>query len=177
MGFADTAVHVWIGELLAGSLKQVDDGPSELQVNNQSLQRIRLYGLIVSADVLVVDDGTGSVVVRSFDNQFKIPLGSPVLVIGRPREFQGGRYVLGEIVKQIDMTWLELAKRQKPEVKKQESPNMKAVELVRKYDSGDGADYNQVVTELGKSGEEVIVHLLAVGELFETRPGKLKVLE
>lgn len=177
MGFSDTAVHVWIGELLEGQLREQENGPSELQVNSQSLQRIRLYGLVVSADVLVVDDGTGSVVIRSFDNHFKIPLGSPVLVIGRPREFQGGRYVLGEIVKQIDMKWVELARRQKPATQKQESPNAKAVELVRKYDAGEGADYNQIVKELGMSGEEVIVHLLAVGELFETRPGKLKVLE
>lgn len=177
MGSADTAVHVWIGELLDGQLRQQDDGPSELQWNNQSLHKIRVYGLVVSSDVLVVDDGTGSVVVRSFDNQFKIPVGSPVLVIGRPREFQGGRYILGEIVKKIDLKWLDLAKRQKPIVRKEESPNKRAIELVRKYDSGEGADYNQIVTELGASGEEVIVHLIAVGELFETRPGKLKVLE
>jgi len=179
MGFADTAVQVWIGELLSASMRQADDGPSELQIDGLHVQRVRLYGLVVSSDVLVVDDGTGSVVVRSFDNQFKIPLGSPVLVIGRPREFQGGRYVLGEIVKPIDMKWLEIAKRRRPmaEQKTAESPNARAVALVRKYDSGEGADYNQIVSELGSSGEEVIVHLLAVGELFETRPGRLKVLE
>ncbi|RJQ20788.1 hypothetical protein C4580_03770 [Candidatus Woesearchaeota archaeon] len=177
MGFSDTAIQLSIGELIQFPIRQSDDGASELMTTNGSVQRVRLYGLVVSSDVLVVDDGTGSVAVRSFDSSFKIPLGSPVLVIGRPREYQGDRYVLGEIVKQIDLKWLEFARKVRPVPQKEESPNARAVSLVRKLDAGEGADYNQVLSELGPSGEEVIVHLLAVGELFETRPGRLKVLE
>ncbi|HLC33156.1 MAG TPA: hypothetical protein VJJ82_04985 [Candidatus Nanoarchaeia archaeon] len=172
----DIAAHAWISELSQGKIVHGTDGPSALVVNGKSFDRIRIYGIAVATDDLVVDDGTGSMLVRSFDDQWKVAIGDSVLVIGRPRVYEGAIYLLGEIVKKIDAKWIELRKKiaSAPESQNQSS---RVLEIVRKHDGGEGADYDAVVGELGSKGEELIVHLLATGELFETKPGKLKVLE
>jgi RPA family protein len=53
------------------------------------------------------------------------------------------------------------------------------VELIKKLDSGDGADMTEVVAECKLSEEEAkifIIDLLKQGEIYEPRKGKLKVL-
>ena len=172
----DTAVHAWVSELAQGKVVQKDDAPSTLVVNGKSLARVRIYGIAVANDDLVVDDGTGSVLVRSFEKSWKVAVGEPILVIGRPIVYEGELYILGELVKKIEPIWLEVRKKTES-VPSAENPSSRVLEIVRKRDTGEGADYEGVVGELGDKGEELIVHLLATGELFETKPGKLKVLE
>lgn len=165
------AIHAWISELSSGSIIQNEDEPTAILLQNGTqLERARIYGTVVSTAELVVDDGTGSMLVRAFDNNIQIPIGMPVLVIGKPRVYNNELYILGEIVKKVDEKWLEVRKKQFP-IKKTSSP----IDIIRELDKGEGADYNQVAERLGD--EKIIVHLLATGELFETRPGKLKVLE
>ena len=177
-----TALPVFIAQLDSSQYVQSADEPSGITLPDGKVAgRVRIYGLCVSTNELVVDDGTGSIVVRSFDKPFTCELGSPILVIGRPRTYNNELYILGEIVKTIDPKWIELHKKLNPfspiEKKAASKPSSNAIDLVRKHDTGEGADYTAVVNELGPSGEEMIVHLLAIGELFETKPGKLKVLE
>lgn len=176
MEWRDTAVHVWISELCGGKMVQVQDRPSALVVNDQSLGRVRLHGIVVGTEELVVDDGTGSMLVRSFEQQWSVRVGDPVVVIGRPRLYDGELYILGEIVKKVDLLWLEVRKKV-TRAPVSGDVGTRVVDIVRRQDTGDGADYDAVVSELGDKGEELIVHLLATGALFETKPGKLKVLE
>ncbi|RMD57943.1 hypothetical protein D6825_02460 [Candidatus Woesearchaeota archaeon] len=173
MGVRDTAEHVWVDQLKGASFVEREDAPSALLLSDgRTVSRIRIYGIVVSPE-LVVDDGTGSVLIRNFDDSLALDVGDPVLVIGRPRMYEGSLYILGEIAKPIDSRWLSVAQKLWPRKKAPEDP----LSVVRALDSGDGADYDAVVERLGEGGEKQIVHLLAVGELFETRPGKLKVLE
>lgn len=173
MGVRDTAEHVWIDDLSGSSFVESPDAPSSLALSDgRKLRRLRLYGLVVATGELVVDDGTGSLFIRSFDSFDGLAVGTPVLVIGRPRMFEGKVYVLGELVKPVDAKWLNFARNRWPR-----SIRVDPVSVVRDLDSGDGADYDAVVARLGSNGENQVVHLLAVGELFETKPGKLKVLE
>lgn len=51
------------------------------------------------------------------------------------------------------------------------------ISSIRNLDKGDGADYTEVVSSSGKKAEEMISNLLKNGDIFELRPGKLKVLE
>ncbi|MEM3154674.1 MAG: hypothetical protein QW165_03875 [Candidatus Woesearchaeota archaeon] len=165
------AVAVWIAELLNGSFQQSDNLPTQVILQDgTALERLRIYGIVVSTNELVVDDGTGSILVRSFDTPTAASIGDPILVIGRPRVYNNQQYLLGEIIKKIDPAWLELRKRTSKPVQHD------ILSIVRSLDTGDGADYNAVLARIGNN-EEKIVHLLAIGELFETRPGKLKVLE
>ena len=58
--------------------------------------------------------------------------------------------------------------------------------LIKKLDKGDGADLNEIIEmsnkELNKESnkentEKIINSMIKVGELFEIRPGKIKILE
>jgi len=167
----DYAQHIWISELLSGSFIQVADAPSKLQTREGHIvSRMRVYGIVVSTDELIVDDGTGSILVRSFEPVSTPTIGETVLIIGRPRLYENNPYLLGEIVKRCDPKWIDIAKKTNPLAKN-------TLELIRELDNGEGADYEHVLNRLGSNGEEVITQLLANGELFETRPGKLKLLE
>ena len=181
----DGSPHTWIAQLTSGKFVESENSSGILILeSDQPIRRCRLFGIVVSTGDLVIDDGTGSILIRSFEKTFPFEVGTIVLAIGRPRVYNGQCYLLGEIVKPIDPKWAEIARRQHPynspppqNQQTPSSPETSAVDIVRTLDSGDGADYQEVLTKLGTKGEELIVHLLAMGELFETRPGRLKVLE
>ncbi len=172
MGVRDIAVHTWISELSGASFIEEEDAPSSLVLRDgRRISRVRLYGLVVSRE-LVVDDGTGSIHLECFEGKRFFEIGCPVIVIGRPRMFNQELYILVEVIREIDVSWVSFAKKRWPLPE-----DVDPLSVVRELDSGDGADYDLVVSRLGKKGEDMVIHLLAVGELFETRPGKLKVLE
>lgn len=133
-------------------------------------------------------------------------VGDVINVIGRPREYGGERYLMAEIVKRIDdYAWvdarlLELrlaairtpkreprptapSAAQAPEAEEFDDAGagdiyQKVCELVRKHDAGEGAPTGVVATEAGSpDAERAIRQLLEEGEVFEVRPGRLKVLE
>lgn len=59
-----------------------------------------------------------------------------------------------------------------------ESPSQRVFNLIKMLDDGGGADYDMVISKSGISGcENIIMTLMEAGEIFELRPGKLKVLE
>ena len=163
----DTAKHVWISELLSGSLLLRENSPSEILLKDGSaIIRARMYGIVVSTNELVVDDSTGSILVRTFENSFNANIGDTVLVIGRPRMHNDQCYILGEIVKKIDPKWLE--------IREKTHPRQDPISIIRTLDKGEGADYQKVASQIG---EDKVIHLLSTGEIFETRPGKLRILE
>ena len=54
----------------------------------------------------------------------------------------------------------------------------KVLQAIRKKDTGDGVDFEALLEEIGISdGDELLKRLLEQGEIFEIRPGKVKVLE
>ncbi len=167
-----TAVPVWIKEIISARYTQQEDSPSAIILpDGRTLQRVRVYGIIVSTNELVIDDGTGSMLVRSFETIHDAQVGAPAIVIGRPRIYDGQPYILGEIVKTIHAGWLQLRKQQTPN----QTPN--PLEVIRTLDTGEGADYDEAAKRIGAKGEDMILHLLSTGEIFETKPGKLKLLE
>ena len=179
-----TAKVVWIEDLHSGTFVHRDDAPNGLVLpDGREVARANLIGTVVNIDEgIVIDDGTGSVLIRSFDGEFSMSIGTFVRVIGRVREFMGEKYILGETVKTADPKWFELKRKTVPHTKTvTESPvvdtNNSALDIVRSLDSGEGAAYEQVIEKLGEKGDDMVVKLLAMGELFETRPGWLKVLE
>ncbi|MCX6709834.1 MAG: hypothetical protein NTV63_02660 [Candidatus Woesearchaeota archaeon] len=129
-----------------------------------------------------------------------------VLVIGKPREYGSERYILPEIVRKIENAdWIEernlemelIAKKggvsyenpvqkkgeeivaeeiiEKAEEKKGNSEMV--YELIKKMDSGNGADYDEVIKKADISeADRIIENLLKNGEIFEIKAGKLKIL-
>jgi len=176
--------------------------------DGKQISRVNLIGTVVSIPVgqdmnyqsIVLDDGTGRISIRSFDQNKifeNIKIGDVVLLIGRPREYGKEVYLLPEILKKIqDKGWikvraLELQNKKEPYIKDkeevfeeakedviediQESTADKIIRIIKEKDIGDGVDFEEVLNQI--NDEKIINDLLKKGELFEIRPGILKVLE
>jgi RPA family protein len=161
----------------------------------------------INYNSIVVEDGTGKISLRAFKEDAKklkdAKIGDVVLVIGRPREYGSERYILLEIIKIInDRKWidvrrLEIEKSRQNNLEKEEAKSIedaeeevvgeeivekkeeaihdKIIDYVRKLDKGNGVDFEDILKEF--KNEDAIKSLLSEGELFEIRPGRVKVLE
>ena len=138
-----------------------------------------------------------------FDN---INIGDMVLTVGRPREFGTEKYLTPEILKKLNnQDWikvrqLELAKNLPSQPSKKESPAQeepvvevtdmtesketsdtptdKLFQLIKSTDKGEGADTEEIISKSNlENAEQLVKKLLEEGEIFEIKPGKLKILE
>jgi RPA family protein len=199
------AYKVKINDILKGEyIKEEGEWvPNYIEIENKKVSRINLMAVVVSKENLentnyqnlLIDDGSGKISIRSFEEQNNfnsIDVGDFVLVIGRPREYFNEKYIVSEILKKIeDPLWVEVRKLEldKKEIKVEqvieesiEEPkddiNKKIFKLIKEIDIGEGADTQEVITKSNiNKAEEIITNLLEHGEVFEIKPGKLKVLE
>lgn len=191
------AYKLWIKDLIEGTyVKEEGLRPNYVLLSDgRRVSRVNLIGTIVSVTTethpsILLDDGTGKILVRAFENQellARVSQGQQVFVIGRPRSFGGEMYVIPEIIKPVqDPGWIAVRKAE-IELKTQdkgfsetslESDGMRArvAELVRALDNGAGASKEEILAQLPNC-EKVINHLLQNGELFEVSPGRVKILE
>lgn len=199
-----TAYKIRIKDMLSSKyIKTEGFSPNYLEVNGQQIFRINIIGVVVQKSelnnykTLAIDDGTGKISARVFDsNPFlgQIDVGNIVLVIGRPREFSSEKYILIEIIKKIDPNWakvrgLELEKGTKKCVSPSNdvisaeedavdlSPANRIFKLIKELDKGDGVSIDELSSKNIKDIDKLIDMLLKEGDIFEIRPGKLKVLE
>ena len=184
------AHKVRIADILKGKyVKMKDWNPNYIETNDgKKVSRVNIMGTIISkdSDSLVLDDGSGTISVRSFENQdpFKeIDVGDVAIIVGRPRKFGEEIYILLEIIKKInDKKWikvrnLELGERKIKEKNIEDTEHLDIYDIIKNLDNGNGADIEQVISISGKDAERTIELLLKEGEIFEIKPGKLKVLE
>ncbi len=179
-GFRFTAIPCWIKEVLEGSFVNSEDGPSKVVLNNgQKIGRINILGTVTSfvKEVpfrFVVDDSSGQIEVIDFEAERKLNIGDFVRVIGMPKEYLGSKYIILEILKKTDSSWLKLKLKSR-----KESKDVKELILnfIKEHDFGSGVSFEDIETSVGKESEETISFLLEKGFLFEIKPGYLKVLE
>lgn len=175
--------------------------------DGRQVSRVNLIGIVVLKPVeesnnyqsIIIDDGSGKISVRSFEGDIlKIPkVGDVILLIGRPREYGNEKYVVPEIVRIIDnKKWIDVRKleielhskkyRAKEDVvleeeiieNKKENNADRIFKLIKDIDNGDGVDTEEIISKANVTGaEKIIANLLEEGEIFEIKPGKLKVLE
>lgn len=199
-----TAYKVRISDLLNQNYMKGELSAGYIKLNGVNISRVNVIATVVykpessSFSTAVIDDGTGRIPLRSFENNgifSKIEVSDAVLVVGKIREFNGEKYILPEILKKINnFGWLnvrklELASENAVEnikaignVAIEDSDNKELNEeiysLIKKLDSGDGATIDDVIKNSNNSeAENVVNKLLNRGDIFEIRPGKLKVLE
>ena len=130
----------------------------------------------------------------------KFHVGDPINIIGRLREYNNERYIIPEIVKKVDDPHWELVrklellklygkpnkieKRQDVVLSEEviEEVNNKReflINLIGKFDDGEGVNVEKVIEASGlvrDDVEKVIVELLKEGEIFEIKPGILKII-
>jgi hypothetical protein len=174
------------------------------------ISRANLIATVVSVEPgipnnsVLIDDGTGTLSLRSFENNpqlNQVQLGEIINIIGRPRGFQEEKYLVPEIMRKItNEGWVRLRQKEldmgkvngEPQALPGEevigdesqagpvlnNPFQKIYQLIKELDKGEGADIDELVKESGlHNAEEIIRDLLKEGEIFEIRGGRLKVLE
>ncbi|MBI3027711.1 hypothetical protein HYY70_06395 [Candidatus Woesearchaeota archaeon] len=172
-------------------------------INKINVLRVNIIATIVfkSEDLsyanVVIDDGTGRLALRSFENKeifSMVDVGDFVLVIGRIREFNNEKYITPEILRKVDnFQWIDVRRMEFEKVAEQEifentskkleqeifeNGNEEVYLLIKKLDNGDGAPIEELVKKCSNSkAEDIINKLLENGSIFEVKPGKLKVLE
>jgi RPA family protein len=176
-----------------------------IRLNNTNVSRVNIIATLIykaedfSYASAVIDDGTGRISLRSFENKVifsKADVGDVVLVIGRIREFNNEKYIMPEVLKKISLEWmnvrkLELIKNDKIESKAISSKiqsgtlgkevasiNEEIYLLIKRLDTGDGVAIDDVIKKFDNiEAEKILNILLEKGDIFEVKPGKLKVLE
>lgn len=198
----NVAYKVRISDILNGSFIKNDISAGYIRLGNFNVSRVNIVASFVyksdqtNSTNAMIDDGTGRITLRVFENKnifSKIDIGDFVLVIGRVREFNNERYIIPEIVKKIDdIAWVNARKLELKNIDfenvevKNKSDVAEASQaiseevylLIKNLDSGDGADFDSVIRNSKNSdAEQIISRLLENGDVFEVKPGKLKVLE
>src|SRR3989344_7046451 len=113
------AVKVVIRELLDGKYVQEQENVPNylLTENNQKIYRLNLMATILHKQILgaitdfMLDDGSGQIVLRSFEENRlldQLKVGAVIMVIGKLRMYNQERYVAPEIVKMINPGWLKV---------------------------------------------------------------------
>jgi len=197
----ETAMICMVDDLLRGNFVRTEGwNPSYFSTGLGNISRVNIMGVVVSkepAGGLLLDDGSGRILLRSFgESSFTgVDMGDLVLVIGRPRIYNEQKYVLPEIIRKIDQRWgtyrqlqIGILRKNMTPVKKEERVSIKESEqpvnyyqkilaFIRDLDAGSGANAEEVIKRSGApNGDVLIKKLIEEGEIFELRPGKLKVL-
>lgn len=174
--------------------------------DGRSVSRVNMIAVIVSITEdptfrsFTIDDGTARISARVFDKESfqEVSIGDVVLVVGRPRQFGTETYIVPEIMKKVsNPLWVEHRKLQLAKLNKVKKENKEhgkveevviadenkegkntenIIETIKKLDKGEGAFIEDVVQGI-KDGENIIKNLLEQGEIFEIKPGRIKVLE
>ncbi|MFT4313115.1 MAG: OB-fold nucleic acid binding domain-containing protein [Candidatus Woesearchaeota archaeon] len=211
--------------------------PNVFQTSFGEVSRINVIGIVIETQkplakieeqtTFVIDDGTEKVEVRAFDTVElfeEIDVGTPILLIGKPRKYMEDVYIIPEIIRPIEKKWIsyrqkefELLKQKTPtqetvqesapnvvedvpeekpqtssvkeESQEQETiedepknpgPNVQIIQAVDELDTGDGAFIEEIPQKVKLSADDVkerVNSLLLHGEIFEIKPGYLKVLK
>ena len=184
---------LWIREIMQGKMQTIEGESNSLQTVRGSAGRVNIMGVVIAREELpvsslTIDDGTGQIIVRSFDQKLSYTVGSIIQIIGRPRQYQGELYIAAEAISRVDAAWLSFRKKELGEVQEniieviqehkiEETKIEKLLRLIKELDRGDGADIDEVIT-VSKipNAEQIIDNMLMQGDIFELRPGKVKIL-
>lgn len=204
----EVAKKVKLSEIVKGKyVKEEGWNPNYILLESgDRVARINSIAVIVSKNSqgVVIDDGSAQLPVRVFDEDFfldKFSIGDVILLIGKPREYNGVKYVVPEIIRKIENSlWIEVRKaeltllqaRRKIRTQPLQSITVeetakeiavdnayeKILRAVKDCDSGQGAPVGEVIMSCAISNAEILINeMIKKGELFEISPGKVKILE
>ena len=196
-----TAYKALIDDVLnADYINQESPNPNYLNLYGERVRRVQIIGVIVqqTSHDLVIDDGTNRLTAKRFNQRIDlsdINTGDPILIIGRPRHHNDTVFLGAEAVKQLDnKDWVEWHHRvvnhlydrdatidttTSDETAEEDTVNYSEdiLEAINELDDGDGATTSKVIERSSLDDpEQYIDTLINEGEIFEIRPGQLKVL-
>jgi len=191
-----TAKKCRIKELLEGRyIRREGWEPNYLETNRGRISRVNILGVIISVEdnTLTIDDGTGKISLRIFDQEKTFSdkkTGEVITVVGRPRVFNEQKYIVPEIIKKIEnLKWIE---HRMLELKDTESKPTKEEKIVSEeettiditdsllkkmseLDKGYGVKIDEVIKFFeSTAANRTINRLIEEGEIFEIKPGVVK---
>ena len=111
------AYKIRVSDILNGNLEK-EEFSGNIRLSNTNVSRVNIIATVIykseefNYSSTVVDDGTGKIQLRSFENNSyfsKADVGDAVLVIGKIRDFNGEKYIMPEIFKKIeDSKWADV---------------------------------------------------------------------
>ena len=203
-----TAFKLKVGEILEGKYVEEEGWTPNylLTKGGKKVSRVNLVGVVLEKEEgamvsLLLDDGSGKVKVRSFEEMKgseEIGVGEGVLVVGKIRVYNQEKYISPEIIKKVSSGWLKLRalelgketeaveergmvveEKKIDEEKKEEfldSGKEEILGVVKEIDKGEGALIEELKERLGGGVEEEIEKMLERGDIFQNMPGRVKVL-
>lgn len=201
------AKKVFIKDIADGDyIEREGWNPNYVLVGGEEVSRVNIIGVVVEKvqennfTSIVMDDGTSNIQLRSFEyfdfDQYST--GDLIQVIGKIRVYNDDKYVVPEIItnlknkewaayrkKEIEFLKKKYYKKQQEIISKetveeevsQEGVYEKVLKIIREKDSGDGVDMQELINSGLNNVEQIINALLLEGEIFEIKPGIVKVLE
>ncbi len=139
---------------------------------------VNLVGIVVhrGRGFAVLDDQSGLVKIILPEGR-EVKLGAPLLVIGM---VQNG-CVFANVARELLSTKWLLVRRLElgAQAPVQEEPLSyeRLIEEIRALDSGEGVLLEELYKRVGARAEELVMNLLAEGEIYENRPGRVRVLD
>lgn len=202
-----TAIKISIKNILSCKFHQGSDmSPSYIQSSIKNpIYRVNIIGILLSKNdntTLLLDDCTGTILIRSFEenkNLENINPGESIIVIGKVREFNNEKYIAPEIIQKIDPLWMKfrlyelkdeiIVEQEEKEIinetpkedkiinnnVQEELPFQKISNLINKHDDGNGA-LIEVILEKMPESKELIDKMLENGDIFQNLPGRVKLL-
>lgn len=177
------------------------DGKKVSRVNLIGVVVSKMPDSIAGQENFILDDGTEKVSLRFFDlplTEKNAEVGVVINLIGRPREFNGSLFIVPEIIVPLkNKKWIEVRKKElssgKPQAveksnlknnftpvktEKDIPPAQKIFQLIKELDKGDGANVADIINKSdAPNAEEIIKTLQKEGEVFEAKPGRIKILD
>lgn len=179
--------------------------PSYVLINGKQISRINIIATIIdmhtteALSTITLDDSTGIIQAKAFNEDLRkvtsLQVGDSILLIGKPRKYNEQLFLTIEIIKKIDPLWTKIRKKElqsefefeeAPPQPPQQDPSIlikfgeKLLTLIKELDSGDGADINLIISKSGIKESEVqqaINELIKLGEIYEPKANKVKLLE
>ena len=201
----DTAILCHVKDIQqARYVKNQGWEPNYIRLGGKKVSRVNIAGVIINRDnnQYTLDDQTGKITIMVFgdeDHLKDFQPGKLVRVIGKPRMNDDEKFLVPEIIKEIENPrWIEyrkkrialqnLSTREEPiddtptqtetEMEQPTDYSTIIIEKVKELDGGDGAPFEEVKEAVeGEDIEDEINQLINEGELFELKPGMLKPLD
>ncbi|MDD9953395.1 MAG: hypothetical protein OXR66_03600 [Candidatus Woesearchaeota archaeon] len=190
-----TAKYCTLAEMKSGAWTD-----NIVELPRGTVNRVNILGVVVEKGekTIVLDDGSSTMVTRSFEAEPSVAVGDMALIVGRPRAFNDEKYIVIEICKKLtNPGWVAYRKKelallgvkeenaeqpdtvQEPkdiesEVKEETADSI--IAKIRELDTGNGAPVDELIKTM-PNAEELLKPLFEGGDVFEVRPGMVKVLE
>ncbi|MFT4310739.1 MAG: hypothetical protein ACMXYC_03845 [Candidatus Woesearchaeota archaeon] len=168
------------------------------------IYRVHIVGTVI--EVLpeqcrcTLDDSTGVIIIKSFEDNAlyrSLQVGDTLRVIGKLGQYQDALYIKPESMKRLDSVhWIALHKTQlayfekrrpihahdTPLSKEDEHDYAPVLDIINELDKGEGAQKEEILEKLKKKlkiedPQGVLEQLLLHGDVFEVKPGCIKVLQ